>query len=78
MKLSKAARKTLGNLFGYADRIISELIRERGGNSSNVRKAGHWATCPLGAVAEAAASGDASAVKAIKIVKEARRLGQKY
>ena len=78
MKLSRAAKSILGNLVGEAGRIVAELIRERGGKASNVRAAGHWATHSLGEVAQAAASGDASAVKAIKIVKDARRLGQRY
>jgi hypothetical protein len=37
MKISKAARRILGNLVGHADQIVSELIRNRGGNASNVR-----------------------------------------
>jgi hypothetical protein len=78
MKLSKAAAKILRNLADQADRTVAEVILERGGTASNVRAAGHWATQPLGKVAEAAAGGDAGAVKAIKIVKDARRLGQKY
>ena len=78
MKLSKAAAKILRNLADQAERTVAEVIRERGGTASNVRAAGHWAGQPLGEVAEAAASGKAGAVKAIKIVKDARRLGQKY
>jgi hypothetical protein len=78
MKLSKAARRILGNLVGQADRIVADVIRDRGGGASNVREAGRWATQSLGEVAIAAACGDVGAVKAIKIVKEARRLGRKY
>jgi hypothetical protein len=78
MKLSKSARRILENLLGQEDRIVAELIRERGGSAANVREAGHWARQLLGEVAIAAARGEASAVKAIKIVKGARRLGKKY
>jgi hypothetical protein len=54
------------------------MIRERGGNASNVRQAGPWAKKSLGETAEAAARGEATAATAIKIVKQARRLGEKY
>jgi hypothetical protein len=78
MKLSKAAKRKLGKLAAQADRIVAELIRERGGTASNVRAAGHWASHRLGEVAQAAAGGDLGAATAIKIVKDAGRLGQKY
>jgi hypothetical protein len=78
MKLTKAARSILGNLVGHAERTVAEMIRERGGSASNVRKAGHWARQSLGEVAMAAARGEPGAVTAIKIVKDAYRLGQKY
>jgi len=54
------------------------MIRERGGNASNVRQAGPWANKTLGETAEAAAQGDKSAASAIKIVKQAKRLGEKH
>lgn len=78
MDLSRRARSRLGNLVGEADRVIAELIVERGGNAANVREAGHWSHNTLGEVAEAAASGDQSAVKALKIVKQAKRLGEAH
>ena len=77
MELSKSARRILGNLVSQADRMVSEVIRERGGSAANVREAGHWSEQRLSEVAEAASDGDAGAVKAIKIVKNARRLGTK-
>ena len=76
MKLTKAARCVLGNLTAQLDQLVSELIRERGGNAANVREAGHWAEKSLGEVAVAAAEGDIGAVKAIKIVKNARTPGE--
>jgi len=78
MNLSRAAGKKLGNLAGRAEEKISDLILERGGNASNVRQAGRWAGGKLGEAAEAAAQGDRAAETAIKIVKQARRLGEEY
>jgi hypothetical protein len=78
MNLSRAATRKLGNLAGRAEEVVQDLILERGGNASNARQAGHWADKKLGEVAEAAAQGDRSAETAIKIVKQARRLGQQH
>lgn len=78
MKLSRAAAKKLGNLAGEADEKISDLILQRGGNASNVRQAGHWADKQLGDAAKAAVSGDKAAETAIKIVKQAKRLGEEH
>ena len=76
--MSPGARRRLGNLVDHADRTVAEMIRERGGNASNVRQAGPWADKSLGETAEAAAQGDPTAATAIKIVKQARRLGEKH
>jgi len=78
MKLTKAARRKLGALVDPADQVVAEVIRARGGNAANVREAGPWANKPLGEAAKAAVQGDAMAATAIKIAKEARRLGRKY
>ena len=78
MNLSRAAARKLGNIGGRADDKIGDLIVERGGNASNVRQAGHWADRPLGEAAEAAVQGDRSAETAIKIVKQAKRLGEEH
>lgn len=76
--LSGAVKKKLGNLAGDADRTVGEMIVERGGNASNVRQTGPWANRTLAETAEAAVQGDRSAETAIKIVKQARRLGQQH
>ena len=78
MALSRAAGRKLGNLVGDADRTVAEMILERGGNASNVRQAGPWANKTLAETAEAAAQGNRAADTAIKIVKQARRLGQQH
>ncbi len=76
--MGKKVRNKLGSLIEHADRTVAEMIRERGGNASNVRKAGPWADKTLAETAEAAVNGDRSAGMAIKIVKESSRLGRKY
>lgn len=78
MPLSKAARRMLGNLADHEDRTVADMIRERGGNASNVRRTGPWADRTLGETAKAAAQGDQTAATAIKIVKQARRLGEEH
>jgi len=76
--MSSRARRKLGNLVEFAERTVADMIRERGGNASNVRQAELWAEKTLEETAEAAARGDASAETAIKIVKQARRLGEEH
>ena len=78
MVLSRAAQRKLGNLAGHADQAVAEMITRRGGNAANVRQAGPWAGRTLGETAEAAVQGDGTAETAIKIVKQARRLGQQH
>jgi hypothetical protein len=70
MALNRATRRKLGKLAGDAD--------QRGGNAANVRQAGPWANQTLAQTAEAAVQGDSIAETAIKIVKQARRLGQQH
>ncbi len=78
MKLTKAIRRKLGTLVDVADQTVAEVIRTRGGNAANVQEAGPWANQSLGEAAKAAVEGDATAAKAIKIAKQARRLGQEH
>jgi hypothetical protein len=78
MALSKAARRKLGNLADHAERTVAEVIRERGGNAANVRQAGPWADKTLAETAEAAAQGDQQAASAVKIAKQAKRLGERH
>ena len=78
MDLGPAAARKLGSLVEDADRTVAEMIRERGGTASNVRQAGPWASRTLAEAAVAAVAGDAGAETAIKIVKQARRLGEQY
>lgn len=78
MPVSRDAAKRLGTLLDQADQLVREVIRARGGNAANVRKAGHWADRTLGETAQAAVDGDRNAASAIKIAKEAERLSQQH
>lgn len=76
-KLSSAAKKKLGNLASRASEKVRDVIRSRGGTASNVKQAGPWADKTLGETAQAAVDGNPTAETAIKIAKQAARLGQK-
>lgn len=78
MKLPKKVREKLGTLLEFAELTVAEVIRRRGGTASNVRWAGHWANRTLAEAAQGAVDGDLTAIAAIKIAKDARRLGEKY
>jgi hypothetical protein len=78
MKLTKAIRRKLGTLAKVADQTVAEVIRTRGGNAADVREAGPWADRSLAETAKAAVEGDKTAGTAIKIAKQAHRLGRKY
>jgi hypothetical protein len=77
-ELSAGARKKLANLASRAGETVRDVIRSRGGTASNVSKARPWADKTLGEAAQAAANGDPSAETAVKVAKQAGRLGQQY
>lgn len=62
----------------YADKPAAEIILQRGGKRRNVQEAGHLVDKILRELAELANKGDKAAELAIKVAKDARRLGQKY
>ena len=76
--LSEAMRKKLGGLANRASEKVRDVIRSRGGSAANVNEAGPWADATLADTAKAAVNGDTTAETAIKIAKQAGRLGQKY
>lgn len=76
--LSRAVTKKLGGLASRAGEKVSHVIRSRGGSGANVKQAGIWAERTLEEAAKAAVAGDEAAETAIKIAKQASRLGQKY
>jgi hypothetical protein len=78
MKITKAIRRKLGTLVGLADQTVAKVIRARGGVAANAREAGLWAEKTPGEPARSAVEGDPEAASAIKIAKQARRLGEKY
>jgi hypothetical protein len=75
---SGGSSRNLGNLGGRSSERAADVAISRGASNANVRQMGHWADKPLGEVAKAARNGDQSAATALKIVKQASRLGQKY
>ena len=78
-KLSGAAKRKLGNMVNISDQTVAEAIRARGGSASNLQQLQTgMGQRSLGEVAEAAATGDAEAEKAIKMVKQAAQKGQDH
>ncbi|WP_438029689.1 hypothetical protein [Sorangium sp. So ce233] len=59
------------------DKTLREGILARGGGGGVVRKSGDLADRTIGELANAAAQGDGAAIKAIKLLKDAARLGGK-
>jgi RHS repeat-associated protein len=76
--LPPSVQRKLGGLASRANEKVADVIRSRGGNASNVKETGHWAEKTLAETAQAAINGEATAVKAIKVAKDAGRLGKKY
>lgn len=70
--------RNLGNLGSRANDLAGNVARERGASGQVVKEMGHWANRPLKDVSRAAANGDRSAQRALKLVKQANRLGQRY
>jgi hypothetical protein len=70
--------RSLGNLAGQAGQKAADVARSQGANGSNIREMGHWADKTLKEAAEGAVRGDPGAQKALKIIKQAGRLSQKY
>ncbi|WP_437527418.1 RHS repeat-associated core domain-containing protein [Sorangium sp. So ce726] len=79
VRLTGAGRKVLQDpaLRQMKDKTLREEILARGGGGGVVRKAGDLADRTIGELANAAAQGDGAAVKAIKLLKDAARLGGK-
>jgi RHS repeat-associated protein len=77
-RLSPSVTKKLGGLASQAGEKLRDVIRQRGGTATNVQQVELWADKTLAEVAQAAVNGDSTAETAIKIAKQAKRLGQKY
>jgi hypothetical protein len=77
--LTKGGRKKLGNLGGLKNLSAREAIRQRGGGQQQVNQLdARYADLPVGELANLAAQGDREAEKAVKIIKQARKKGEKY
>lgn len=79
IKLTGGGRKVLRDpaLQAMKDKTLREGILTRGGGGGVVRKAGDLADRKIGEIANAAAEGNEASVDAIKLLKEASRLGNK-
>lgn len=77
IKLTRKAKRILGNTRNLKDMTVRDAILSRGGTGRNVQRTGRFAGEFLGNVGNAAARGDQEALKAVKIVKGAGRLGQR-
>jgi RHS repeat-associated protein len=75
--LSPAASRQLGNLAGRADDTLADVIRTRGGGAGQINQLqSGYGQLTLRKVAELAARGDAQAVKALKMAKQAGSQGK--
>ena len=66
------------DLLSRLNERAGDVARSRGADGSNIKQMGHWADKTLKEVAQAAAQKDRGAITALKIVKEAKRLRDKY
>ncbi|WP_372365470.1 pre-toxin TG domain-containing protein [Candidatus Uabimicrobium sp. HlEnr_7] len=80
LKLTKSAKRKLGNLINIKDKDAAQAILDRGGNASNVNKAlgNHLREKTVGEIAQMASEGDKAAESALKIIKQAAKKGAKY
>ena len=78
-ELTGGGKRVLGNLSNMADKTVAEAIRLRGGNAANVgRLESGIGQRTLAEVANDAATGDAAAIQAVKMVKQAATKGERY
>jgi hypothetical protein len=79
IKLTKKGRDRIGTLIQCKDKTVREVLKIRGGNASALTKMRtDYIDKALGEIANLAATGDSDAGTAMKIVKEAKRLAEKY
>ncbi len=74
----RITRKLGDDLAQHQAEIVRDVIISRGGSGANVQETGPWANQSLRAAAIGALQGSKQAEKAVKIVKQARRLGERY
>ena len=79
IELTPSALKRLGNLVNLKKEIFSDAIRQRGGGQSQVEQIRtDYQNLKVGEVANLAGAGDADAITALKILKQARKKREKY
>lgn len=79
VKLTKGSQKKLGSLIEFKDKTAAEAIILRGGGQSQIKQLqSGYDQLTIGELANRAAQGDLAAETAIKIVKQARKKGDKY
>ncbi|KQZ17943.1 hypothetical protein ASD47_10835 [Caulobacter sp. Root1472] len=77
-RVTPSVASKLGTLTSRAGEQTGDVARSRGASAAVVREMGPWANKPLGETAQAAVRGDTKAQQAIKLTKDANRLGQRY
>ncbi len=79
VKLTKGGSRAIGNLTDLKDTQAADAIRDRGGTASNVNEAlgDSLKEKTVGEIANLAAQKDKAAVKALKIIKQAKKKGQR-
>ena len=79
IKLTGGGKQAIGNLIQYKDKTVREVLKIRGGNASALREMRtDYIDKAFGEIANLAATGDSDAGTAMQIVKEAKRLAEKY
>lgn len=79
VKLTKGGKRKIGNLTDMKDMTAADAIRARGGGAGQVRQLENgYENLTVGELANRAATGDAEAETAIKIIKQANAKAQKY
>ncbi|MGK7925800.1 MAG: hypothetical protein AB4290_11230 [Spirulina sp.] len=79
IQLTQSALKRLGNLVNMKEENLASAIRQRGGGQSQVEQIRtDYQDLKVGEVANLAGAGDADAITALKILKQARKKQEKY
>lgn len=79
IKLTRGGAKALGNLVELKEATVAEAVIARGGKIGNLSVIDDaYKTMKVAEIANKAAQGDAKAMTALKIIKQAASKAQKY
>jgi len=79
VKLTKGGRTQIGNMTNLKDTVAADAIKLRGGGAGQVKKLQTgYERMSVGQLANLASQGDAHAITAMKIIKQASKKAQKY